>query len=95
MYRIIIFTKSTCSPCKHLSLIMSEVVIELGLNVTKIDADTEKGFKHAQKYNIWIYPTMLILKDNKIIKVLDKIPILNDLEENKKVLIEIFKEYGN
>jgi hypothetical protein len=31
---------------------MSEVVIELGLNVTKIDADTEKGFKHAQKYNI-------------------------------------------
>jgi hypothetical protein len=38
---------------------------------------------------------MLILKDNKIIKVLDKIPILNDLEENKKVLIEIFKEYGN
>jgi thiol-disulfide isomerase/thioredoxin len=95
VYRIIIFTKPTCSPCKHLSLIMSEVVIELGLNVTKIDVSTEKGQKHSEKYNISIFPTIFVLQDNKIIKVLDEIPIIEDLEENKKVLINLFKDYVN
>lgn len=65
---LIDFFATWCGPCKMLSPIISEIANEYSnsIKVCKVNVDENQDL--ALKYNIMSIPTLLFLKDGKIIK---------------------------
>ena len=63
MIKILDFHASWCGQCKALAPILDEVVKELGVKVTKVDA--EKDLTLCTQYGIMNLPTLVILNENK------------------------------
>ena len=60
------FWANWCGPCLMLSPILDEIAIEnKSINLIKVDVEAEPSL--AQKYNVTSLPTVIILKDGKII----------------------------
>ena len=66
---IVDFFASWCGPCKMLAPIMEEIEQEnTNIKVCKIDIDEESEL--ASKYQIMSVPTLIAIKDGKIINTL-------------------------
>jgi len=59
------FWAKWCGPCLMLSPILEEIAVEKKINLIKIDVEVEPEL--AQQFNVTSLPTVIILKDNKII----------------------------
>ena len=65
---VIDFSATWCGPCKMLSPIISEIADEYSnsIKVCKVNVDENQDL--AMKYNIMSVPTLLFIKNGKIIK---------------------------
>jgi thioredoxin 1 len=69
---LIDFWAEWCNPCKMLTPIMEEISNEATFGVGKVNVDENKDL--AVKYGVKSIPTVLILKDGKVV---DKVIGLN------------------
>lgn len=80
---IIDFYADWCGPCKMMSPIVDEIAEELKdkVKVGKINSDDNMNL--AEKYGIMSIPTILVIKDGKVVKtfvgVTDKTTIINEI----------------
>ena len=65
---LIDFFATWCGPCKMLSPIISEISDEYSESVKVCKVNVDENQDLALKYNIMSIPTLLFLKDGKIIK---------------------------
>jgi thioredoxin 1 len=63
--KILDFMSTWCQPCKTMSPILDEVGKETGVEIQKIDVDDNEEMVIA--YGIRNIPTLIFLKDNKIV----------------------------
>lgn len=65
---LIDFFATWCGPCKMLSPIISEIAEEYSnsVKVCKVNVDDNQGL--ALKYNIMSVPTLIFLKNGKVVK---------------------------
>jgi len=66
---LIDFWASWCAPCRMLSPVIDEIAEEKGeeIKVCKINVDEEPSL--AQKYNVMSIPTLIVIKNGKVINV--------------------------
>ena len=66
---LIDFWASWCAPCRMLSPVIDEIAEEKGeeVKVCKINVDEEPSL--AQKYNVMSIPTLIVIKNGKVINV--------------------------
>jgi len=62
------FWASWCGPCKMVGPIVEEVASQVGENakVGKVNVDEEQEL--AQKYNVMSIPTLIVIKDGKVVQ---------------------------
>ena len=65
--KILDFMSTWCQPCKTMSPILNEVEKETGVEIQKIDVDDNEEMVIA--YGIRNIPTLIFLKDNKIVDI--------------------------
>ena len=63
--KILDFMSTWCQPCKTMSPILDEVEKETGVEIRKIDVDDNEEMVIA--YGIRNIPTLIFLKDDKIV----------------------------
>lgn len=62
------FYANWCGPCKMLSPIISEIANEYSNSVKVCKVNVDENQDLAQKYNIMSIPTLIFLKDGKVLK---------------------------
>lgn len=65
---LIDFFATWCGPCKMLSPIITEIANEYSDNVKVCKVNVDENQELAQKYNIMSIPTLIFLKNGKIVK---------------------------
>ena len=64
---LLAFYADWCPPCKALAVVLEELVKEVeGVTIAKVNIDEEKEL--TQKYDVYSVPTILLLKDGKVVK---------------------------
>lgn len=63
MKKLLVFSSTTCGPCKMMAPIVDKVTQELGLEVQKYDVHTHTGT--SRQYNVTAVPTFILLKDGE------------------------------
>ncbi|CAL4325797.1 Thioredoxin 1 [Buchnera aphidicola (Eriosoma grossulariae)] len=84
---LIDFWASWCNPCKLLSPILDDISKEFKHNLIIGKVDVEKNPNTGVKYSIQSVPTLLLLKNNKIID--KKIGMLSKYELKNFLLMYI------
>lgn len=64
--RLVLFYSNHCAPCQKLKPILENVVQELNVELELILVDEPENEKHAKKYEVTGWPTVLFIKENKI-----------------------------
>ena len=83
--KILDFMSTWCQPCRTMSPILEEVEKETGVTIQKINVDEDE--EHVIAYGVRNIPTLIFLKDNKIV---DKV----SGTVSKEVLINKINEYS-
>lgn len=65
---IVDFFATWCGPCKMMSPIIDEIAEELGDSVKVGKIDTDENLELAQKVGIMSIPTIMILKNGRVVK---------------------------
>ena len=80
---IVDFYADWCGPCKMMSPIIEAVAEELGDKIKVGKINTDENINLAQQYEIMSIPTILVIKDGKVVKtfigVTDKTTIIDEL----------------
>ena len=65
-FELLHFTATWCQPCKKIvPIILSFIEQMVGIKYTKVDVDD--NIEKAKEYNVLSVPTLIVLKNNKII----------------------------
>ena len=68
MLELLYFTATWCNPCKFTEPIVKKLAQDNNIKLTKIDVD--KDTELTTKYKILSVPTLIFLKDNKILDII-------------------------
>lgn len=63
--KIMEFSAKWCMPCKMLAPVLEDIEKELNIQIDRIDIDED--MENTIKYGINVVPTMLLIKENKVI----------------------------
>ena len=66
MINILYFTAVWCGPCKALAPIMEQIGREMPVTIEKIDVDSDRT--KLNEYGVSSVPTLIFLKDGKVVK---------------------------
>ena len=87
---LIDFFATWCGPCKMLSPVIEQVEREHPeLKVVKVDVDEAPQI--AVKYGIQAIPTLFLLKDGKVIEIMEIVKNTRG-KEGKRIFIKILKK---
>jgi len=80
--KIIDFWADWCNPCKMMNPILDEIEKEYGIEIERIDADSNKDM--LEKYNVTSIPTYIIVDNNdqevkRIVGAMPKFRFVNEL----------------
>ena len=64
---LIDFFAEWCGPCKMMKPILEEVKMQMGDSITIIKIDAEKNMEVASAFQIQAYPTLVLVKEGKIL----------------------------
>lgn len=64
---LIDFFAEWCGPCKMMKPILEEVKKQMGDSITIIKIDAEKNMEAASAFQIQAYPTLVLVKEGKIL----------------------------
>ncbi len=67
---IVDFFATWCGPCKALAPILEDIsgTMQEKLHIYKLDIDEPENMKLVQTYGVQAVPTMLFVKDGKVVK---------------------------
>ena len=82
------FYADWCGPCKRQGPILEELKEKMGekVEIQKIDVDQHMDI--ANQYGIRVVPTLIILKDGKVIRTLEGVTSTESLESMLSPLVE-------
>ena len=82
------FYADWCGPCKRQGPILEELKGKMGekIEVQKIDVDQHMDI--ANQYGIRVVPTLIILKDGKVVRTLEGVTSAESLESMLSPLVE-------
>jgi len=82
------FYADWCGPCKRQGPMLEELKEKMGekIEVKKIDVDQNMDI--ANQYGIRVVPTLIILKDGKVIRTLEGVTSAESLESMLSPLVE-------
>lgn len=76
-----------CIPCKELEYILNEIDLELKtIKISKISL--EESMELALKFNITSIPTLVFLKENKLLK-----KVTGNILQNKSKIIQLINSF--
>lgn len=79
------FWKDHCAPCKVARPIVEHLAKVLELNVTYLDVRSEEGERYITPFNLLAVPSLVIVKDGKLVVTLTG-PDLQNEQKLSKVL---------
>ncbi|KQC07495.1 MAG: thioredoxin [Methanolinea sp. SDB] len=82
------FYADWCGPCKRQGPILEELKEKMGekVEIQKIDVDQHMDI--ANQYGIRVVPTLIILKDGKVVRTLEGVTSTESLESMLSPLVE-------
>ena len=82
------FYADWCGPCKRQGPILEELKGKMGekIEIQKIDVDQHMDI--ANQYGIRVVPTLIILKDGKVVRTLEGVTSAESLESMLSPLVE-------
>jgi thioredoxin 1 len=82
------FYADWCGPCKRQGPILEELKEKMGekVEIQKIDVDQHMDI--ANQYGIRVVPTLIILKDGKVVQTLEGVTSTESLESMLSPLVE-------
>jgi thioredoxin 1 len=93
--RLVLFFSETCEPCQYLKPIIEELGEELNIQVEYISMDTVTNEEHARTYRITGWPTLFILRNNRIVATQAGYDLQAGASQNKQRYYElIMQEYN-
>ena len=94
--RIVLFYSDGCEPCTYLKPLIEEISEEMNLPIEYVLMDDPNNESHAKKYKVSGWPTMFVIKNNRIVNTLAGYDLEAGAIENKKryfdLLIEEFSK---
>ena len=64
------FFSTTCGPCKMLSFVLADVEKVCGEKVNIMKVDFDKNKKLVEEYEVSGYPTLILMRDGKELKLI-------------------------
>jgi thioredoxin 1 len=75
------FFATWCGPCKMIAPVLEELDQEMGKQVKIVKIDVDQNQETANKFGIMSIPTLLLMKDGKVVDTLVGFKSKEELEE--------------
>ena len=82
------FYADWCGPCKRQGPILEELKEKMGEKVEIQKIDVDQHMDVANQYGIRVVPTLIILKDGKVVQTLEGVTSTESLESMLSPLVE-------
>ncbi|HEU17728.1 MAG TPA: thioredoxin [Methanoregulaceae archaeon] len=82
------FYADWCGPCKRQGPILEELKEKMGEKVEIQKIDVDQHMDVANQYGIRVVPTLIILKDGKVVRTLEGVTSTESLESMLSPLVE-------
>lgn len=79
-YVLVDFWANWCAPCRSLSINLKKIRNEYIDNLEIVKVDIEKNSNTALKYSIQSIPTLILFKNNKVLKIKTGFLSIEDLK---------------
>ena len=65
--KVVIFYSDNCAPCLQLKPLYTKILKEMGIQCDLVPVHEESGQRHAHKIGITAVPTVLYIKNGKVV----------------------------